>query len=216
MDKFISKRNELLANSVVEALNRRHFNACFCKNRDEVTEKLKSLISKDNTVSWGGSVTLDELKIKEFLKEQGYKTLDRESAKTQEERQELIVKSMTADVFLMSANAISQDGELVNMDGIGNRVSALCFGPKKVIVIAGMNKVTRDLESAVKRVRNISAPINSKRIETIHQMNTPCLKTGVCADCKSETSICAQMVITRLSRPKSRINVILVNENLGF
>lgn len=212
----ISKRNELLAQVVIKNLEKRNFEGYYCPDRKNAFNKVISLLSKDETISWGGSITLEQLKIQQYLKENNYKVIDRDEGKTPEERQELLLKSTIADTFLMSANAISEDGEIVNIDGLGNRVSALCFGPKKVIIVAGMNKVVKSLDDAMSRAKNISATYNAQRINSIHEIQTPCIKTGTCLNCKSETSICVQTVITRLSRPKGRIKVILVNENLGY
>jgi hypothetical protein len=115
-------------------------------------------------------------------------------------------------VFLASTNAITEDGVLVNIDGNSNRVSAIAQGPKKVVLIVGMNKVCSDVDGALKRARNVAAPINAQRFG----LNTPCAKTGACMDCKSPDTICCQILITRFSRHKDRIHVILVNGNLGF
>ena len=129
---------------------------------------------------------------------------------------ELMLKGFGADVFLMSTNALSQDGQLINIDGHGNRVAALCFGPKRVIVFAGMNKIAKTLEDAYSRARNTAAPINAKRVSSFFEINTPCLNSGSCADCKSSSSICSQIVTTRLCWPSKRITVILINDNLGY
>ena len=213
---FKFKRNELLASTIIKNLEKRNFNAFYAPDKDEALKMALSLINKDETVSWGGSVSLDEIKIKEYLEKNNYKVINRDKAKNPQEKRELILKGLQADVFLMSANAISYDGEIVNIDGHSNRIAALCYGPKKVIMIIGMNKVSKNLDSALLRARNTAAPINAQRISTIYKMNTPCLKTGACADCKCEDSICSNILITRLCFPKGRINVILVNEELGY
>ena len=129
-----------------------------------------------------------------------------------DERFDLMRKSLSCDTFLMSSNAVSKEGELVNIDGMGNRVSALCFGPKQIVMIIGLNKVAPDLDSAIKRARNIASPINTQRFN----LDTPCTKKGACYDCKSSDCICAQMVITRVCRPKGRIKIVFCGENLGF
>ena len=215
-NEFIFKRNEVLAKDVVDALIKRNFNAFYCEDIKSTNEKILELIPKEDVVPFGGSTTLDEIGIKNILYDKGYKIIDRDKAKSAREKQELTIKSLSCDTFLMSANAISKDGQIVNIDGLGNRVAALCFGPKKVIMVCSVNKIESDLDCAIKRARNYAAPINAKRIDSINQMNTPCILKGSCFDCKSETSICSQILITRLSRPKGRINVILVNEELGF
>lgn len=215
-DTNITERNSILAEKVIKGLNQRNFEAYFCQNKAVLKEKISEIISKEETVSWGGSMTLEETAIKKYLYENNYQIIDRDKAKTKEEKRELIIKGLCGDVFLMSANAITEDGQLVNIDGNGNRIAALCYGPKKVIVIAGMNKIVKTLDDAISRARNFAAPVNAKRVSKIFEMNTPCLINGSCADCKSETSICSQIHITRLSNPKGRIKVILVNENLGY
>ncbi len=213
----IKIRNEKLANKVINALQKRHFDAYYCETQQDVIKKMEELIEKTQTISTGGSTTLNELGIIDNFIKKGYNITARDKAKTPEEKEEISKKAMTCDVFLMSTNAISEDGELVNIDGLGNRVAALIYGPKNVIVIAGMNKISKDLKTAYDRARNTAAPINLQRIASINsKTETPCLYTGSCADCKSETSICAQIVTTRLCRPKGRIKVILVNQDLGF
>lgn len=215
-DINILRRNELLAKKVIKSLEKRNFEAFYCAKKEDVIEQLKTLISKEETISWGGSMTINELRIKEFLKDNGYKTIDRDTAKTKEERRKLILEGLAGNVFLMSANAISEDGEIVNIDGHGNRIAALCYGPDKIIIIAGVNKIAKTLDDAITRARNYAAPINSQRISSIYEMSTPCLSIGSCMDCKSETSICTHILTTRLSYPKGRIKVILVNETLGY
>lgn len=216
MNKFSMQRNELLSQKLITSLEKRYFKAYFCNNKEETNKLLLNLISKDEIISWGGSVTIDELGIKKFFKENNYKLIDRDEAKTEEEREELIIKSLTSDVFLMSANAISEDGEIVNIDKKGNRIAALCCGAKKVFIVIGVNKITKTLDDAISRARNHAAPINAQRIASVCKMNTPCAINGSCANCKSEDSICSNILITRLCYPKDRINVIVVNEELGF
>lgn len=214
---FVKQRNKKLADKVVNALKKRHFDAWFCEDKSEVLKKLSELISKDAFISTGGSTTLNELGVIDYFVENGYNIMSRDRAKTLEEKDDISRKAMLCDVFLMSTNALSEYGELVNIDGLGNRVAALAYGPKNVIVIAGMNKVAKNLQEAYVRARNTAAPINLQRIASVNPATeTPCLYTGCCADCKSETSICAQIVTTRLCRPAGRIKVILVNEELGY
>ena len=197
---------------VAEALNKRFFEAYYCADRKSAAEKVLQLIGAEDTVSWGGTMTVDELGIKDALRARGQKLIDRDTAKNPQERQELLKQSLLCDTFLMSSNAISADGQLVNIDGTGNRVAALCFGPKQVIVIAGMNKVAGNLEGAVRRAREQAAPANAQRFD----LKTPCAVNGLCGDCKGPDCICAQMVTTRLCKPAGRIKVVLVGENLGF
>ena len=197
---------------VAEALNKRYFEAYYCSGRAEALEKILELIPQGHVVSWGGATTVDELGVKDALRQRGQAVIDRDTAKDAQERQEMLKKALTSDTFLMGSNAVSADGQLVNIDGTGNRVAALCFGPSQVIVVAGMNKVAGDLDGAMRRAREVAAPINAQRF----QLKTPCVANGLCGDCKGPDSICAQIVTTRLCKPAGRIKVILVGEDLGF
>ena len=197
---------------VAEALNKRYFEAYYCSGRAEALEKILELIPQGHVVSWGGATTVDELGVKDALRQRGQAVIDRDTAKDAQERQEMLKKALTCDTFLMGSNAVSADGQLVNIDGTGNRVAALCFGPSQVIVVAGINKVAGDLDGAMRRAREVAAPINAQRF----QLKTPCSVNGLCADCKGPDSICAQIVTTRLCKPAGRIKVILVGEDLGF
>ncbi len=205
-------RNQKAAKAVVDALKNRHFEAYYAETSQEALILALSLIPKDHTVSFGGSATLDQIKIKEALHERGQKFIDRSKAANQNEAIELQRQALLCDTYLMSANALSADGILVNIDGNGNRVAALCYGPRQVIVVVGANKICSDLSSAIERARNHAAPINAQRFE----IDTPCRKNGFCANCKREDSICAQIVITRLCRREGRIKVIVVSSELGF
>lgn len=198
--------------SVVKALQKRQFEAYYCSTAEEAVEQVLSLIPVEDTVSWGGVMTVDELGIKDRLRARNQPLIDRDTAKTPEERVELMTKAMTCGTFLMSSNGISEDGQLVNIDGTGNRVGALCYGPRQVIVVAGMNKVAAGLDGTIDRARHIAAPANAQRFG----LKTPCSMTGLCGDCTSPDCICAQMVITRFCRPAGRIKVVLVGEDLGL
>ncbi len=197
---------------VAEALNKRHFEAYYCPDRAAALEKILELIPQDHVVSWGGTATVDELGVKEALRQRGQAVIDRDTAKDAQERQQMLKQALTCDTFLMGSNAISADGQLVNIDGTGNRVAALCFGPTQVVVVAGMNKVAGDLDGAMRRAREVAAPMNAQRFP----LKTPCVANGLCGDCKGPDSICAQIVTTRLCKPAGRIKVVLVGENLGF
>lgn len=197
---------------VAEALNKRYFEAYYCSDRAEALEKILELIPQDHVVSWGGAATVDELGVKEALRQRGQAVIDRETAKDAQERQHMLKQALTCDTFLMGSNAISADGQLVNIDGTGNRVAALCFGPTQVVVVAGMNKVAGDLDGAMRRAREVAAPMNAQRFP----LKTPCVANGLCGDCKGPDSICAQIVTTRLCKPAGRIKVVLVGEDLGF
>ena len=197
---------------VAEALNKRLFEAYYCSDRESGLQKVLELIPQNHVVSWGGTSTVDELGIKDALRQRGQAVIDRDTAKDAQERKEMLKKALTCDTFLMSSNAISSDGELVNIDGTGNRVAALCFGPDQVVVVAGMNKVAGDLDDAMGRARQVAAPINAQRF----QLKTPCSVNGLCGNCKGADCICAQIVTTRVCKPAGRIKVVLIGEDLGF
>ncbi|MGM9530486.1 lactate utilization protein [Intestinibacter sp.] len=205
-------RYDLLCAKERDNLEKRHFEAYYCQTKEEALKKAIELIPKNDVVSWGGSVSIDEIGLLDYVRK-NYKVIDRDTAKTPEERVEIMRQALLCDTFLMSANAMSEDGILVNIDGNGNRVAALCYGPKNVVVIVGINKICKTLEDAVSRARNIAAPINVQRFKGI---KTPCYLNGSCANCKSPESACSQVVITRTNRTASRIKVILVGKELGF
>ena len=198
---------------VAEALNKRHFEAYYCPDRAAAVEKVLELISPEDTVSWGGTLTIDELGLKDLLRARGQKLIDRDIAQSNEERVELMRQGLLADTFLTSSNAVTADGQLFNIDGNGNRVAAFCFGPKQVIVVAGMNKVVPDMDAAYSRVRSYTAPGVVQRFPAA---KTPCNVTGLCADCMGPDSSCCHFVHTRLCRPAKRIQVVLVGEDLGL
>ena len=207
-DLYYEKQGNILVNN----LKKRHFDAWYCANRQEALAKALELIPEGATVGWGGARRAQEIGLMAALNAGNYRTIDRDQLKTLEEKQQAARDCLSADVFLTGANGLSLDGQMVNIDGNGNRVAAILFGPKSVLVIAGMNKVMDSLENAVKRARTVAAPMNEQRFLG----NTPCAVTGVCADCKSEDCICNQIVITRHCRPAGRIKFILVGEELGF
>ncbi len=205
-------RNEKLGKTVVEALKKRHFDAYYCAARQEAVERVLSLIPAGSSVSWGGSITIDEIGLKDALRKGNYRLIDRDAAKDPAEKVEFMRQGLLADTFLMSANAISEDGQLFIIDGVGNRLAALVYGPKQVIVIAGVNKIARSLEDAIVRARTIAAPYNANRFD----ITTPCTANGICGDCTSLSTICAQLLRTRICKPEGRIKVILVGETLGY
>lgn len=208
----IKSKYEKAGPKVVEALKKRHFDAYYVSSKEEALKKAMEIIPSDNSVGWGGSITIDSIGLKEELGKRGNVLIDRDKGKTPQEKDELMLKVLGCDTFLMSSNAITEEGELFNIDGKANRVAALCFGPKSVVIIAGMNKVVQDLDAAYKRVRGYSAPANSQRFD----IKTPCKITGECANCTSPDCICNQLVTTRLCKPAGRIKVILVGEDLGI
>ena len=208
----LKKRNDLAGPKVVEALKKRHFEAYYVSDSKDVAAKVMELIPAGSSVSWGGTTTVDQLGIKKLLADKGYKLIDRDTAKSPEEREEIMHQALMSDFFLMSSNAITEEGELFNIDGKGNRVAALCYGPKNILIIAGMNKIVPDMDAAYDKVRNYTSPVNAMRFCDA----TPCAKTGLCGDCLSSQSICAQFVETRICKPDGRIKVILVGEDLGI
>lgn len=205
-------RNQLLGESLVKNLTKRGFGAYYCATKEEAVAKALELIPEEDVVSWGGSVTIKEVGLLDAIKKRN-PVIDRELADTPAEKMELMRNALLCDTFLMSSNSISKDGQLVNIDGNGNRVAALVFGPKQVLVIAGVNKVAGSLEGALDRARNVAAPINASRFAGLP---TPCAKLGLCAECATGDSICSQVLITRTCRVPQRIKVILVGEHLGF
>lgn len=197
---------------LVKNLQGRHFEAYYCANRQEALKKALELIPEGASVGWGGAMSAEQIGLMDALRKGDYRPLDRSACKTQEEKDLVARESMFADVFLTGANALSIDGQMVNIDGTGNRVAATIYGPKTVLVIAGMNKVCDSLEDAFRRARTVAAPMNKQRFNNA----TPCEVTGTCGDCKAEGCICNQIVITRHCRPAGRIKFILVGEDLGL
>lgn len=201
-----------LAKTLIAKMEKRHFEAHYCTTKKEALALALSLIPDGASVTHGGCMTIEEIGLVDAVKQGVYNYIDRSIATTPEEKREAIAKGMMAHTFLMSANAISRDGELVNIDGFGNRIALLAYGPDQVIVLAGMNKVAGSLESAVNRARNEAAPINCVRLNR----QTPCLSTGVCGDCHSADCICSNIVITRNNPIPGRIKVILIGEACGY
>lgn len=197
---------------LIKNLKSRHFDACYCPDKASALSKALQWIPEGAIVGWGGAMSAQQIGLIDAVKSGNYYAVDRMDAATAEERLEFERKCLFGDVFLTGANALSLDGQMVNIDGYGNRVAAIIYGPKTVVVIAGMNKVADTLEEAVRRARTVAAPANQQRF----LRNTPCSVTGACADCKSEDCICNQIVITRHCRPAGRIKFILVGEDLGL
>ena len=208
MDENMKKRNERLAQTVIKGLQSRNMTGYYAEDKEAALKQALELIEENSTISMGGCMSAHEIGLVQALQEGNYQYLDRSKM----EPREGLLAAYDSDVFLSSANAMTSDGILVNSDGNSNRVSCIAQGPKKVIFIVGMNKVCDDLDSAMKRARNVAAPINAQRFE----VKTPCKETGKCFDCKSPDTICCQFLITRYSRHTGRIHVILVNDNLGF
>lgn len=207
------KHYETLASTIVKNLKKHRMDACYCATIEEAEKTAFSYLTSGCTVSFGGSMTLEDIGMLTALRHDPEITLiDRAKAKSPEEIEQMYHDALSSDFYFMSTNAITIDGELVNVDGLGNRTAALIYGPKNVIVMAGMNKVAANVEEALSRIHSIAAPINCQRLER----NTPCAATGVCADCLSPDCICCETVITRMSRIEGRIKVILIGEELGY
>lgn len=208
MDENMRKRNEALAQTVIKGLKSRNMTGYYAEDKEAALRKALELIPEGSTIAMGGCMTAHEIGLIPALEEGNYKYLDRAKM----EPRESLLASYDADVFLASANAMTSDGILVNIDGNANRVSCIAQGPRKVVFIVGMNKICDDLDSAVKRARNVAAPANVQRFG----LATPCKETGKCWNCKVPDTICCQFLITRYSKHAGRIHVILVNEDLGF
>lgn len=206
------KYYENVAATIIQNLNNRQMNGYYCPDKESAVQKVLELIPAGASIGWGGSQTLMETGILQAVGNGSYRVIDRDKAVTPEEQKQVYGQIFGCDYFLMSTNAITLEGELVNVDGRGNRVSFLCYGPEHVIVVAGMNKIVTDTDAGIKRTRNIAAPPNTVRLNR----STPCAVTGRCADCLSPDSICSQTVITRRSHIPGRITVILVGEELGY
>lgn len=217
-DKYKSKmdakelRNERLAAKLIKSLNQRHYDAYYCKSNDDLLNKVKELIPAGSTISWGGSASIRDTGITQMLKAGDYRVYDRDDVHTQEDKMRIYRKAMECDYYLASVNAMSEDGVIVNVDGNGNRVAAITWGPEHVILVVGLNKVCRDVDAAVKRARSVAAPTNMARFD----FRTPCQADGVCHDCKSPDSICNYISIQRMSHPAKRHIVLLTSEPVGY
>ncbi|MBR0437492.1 MAG: lactate utilization protein [Clostridia bacterium] len=209
MDPNITKRNELLAQKVIKGLQSRNMSGYYAATREEALKIALSLIETGSSVTMGGALSAHEIGLVDAVRAGDYRFIDRGAYA---DKRQAMLDAYDADWFLSSVNAMTEDGVLVNIDGNANRVSAIAQGPKHVLFIVGMNKVTSDIDGAMKRARNVAAPTNAQRFG----LNTPCAKTGACMNCKSPDTICCQFLITRFSRHRDRIHVILVNDNLGF
>ena len=206
---FETKRNEMLAQKVIKGLESRNMKGYYAASKEEALQQAMELIPEGSTIAMGGSMSAHQIGLVDAIKEGNYNFIDRDAM---EDKRAAMLMSYDADFFLASPNALTEDGQLVNIDGNANRVSAIAQGPHHVIFITGMNKVCDDLDGAMKRARNVAAPINAQRFP----INTPCTKTGSCMDCKVPDTICCQFLITRYSKHPGRIHVILVDDALGF
>ncbi len=207
-------RYDKLAPKVVKELQARSFDAYYVQSKEEALAKALELIPYGDVVSWGGTVSVDQIGLFNVVKNSdNYRVIDRDSASNMEERWEIMRQALLADTFLASANAITQDGQIFNIDGNGNRVAAFAFGPKNVIVIAGMNKVVPDEKAAYERIRKYASCVNVQRLNVT---TAGCYNTGYCIDCKNQGTICGYIQQIRVCKPAKKIKVILVGEDIGF
>lgn len=208
------QRNDLLAGRLIQQLEQRHYNAMYCKTAQEAVKTIVGLIPDGSSVAWGGSMTIRDMGLTKALHERASLEIwDRDLAPDRDAAQAIYRKTFSADYYLSSVNAISESGEIVNIDGNGNRVAAITFGPKHVILVVGINKVAQNLEAAISRARSLAAPVNMMRFA---DLNTPCKHDGTCHDCKSPDSICNYIQIMRNSHPAGRHIVVVVGEELGY
>ena len=212
MDEMRKIRNRRLAEKVIKGLASRHMTGYYAETREEALAKALELIPEGASISWGGAKSAGEIGLLDAVKNGSYTVYDRADAKDEEERKLIVQKAFGCDWFIAGSNAVTEDGILVNLDGNSNRVACIAYGPEHVLMIVGMNKIAKDVDAAIYRVRNEAAPINAQRFP----INTPCKVTGSCANCKSADSICCNFLITRLERHPERMHVILVNDELGF
>lgn len=213
MDEHKLEARRRQAQTIIKNLEKRNMEGYFAETKEEAVKLImERFLTSGRSVCYGGSMTLAESGLMEALDRSSCVVYDRKAAKTPEETRQMKANMINSDYFLMSTNAITLDGELVNIDGFANRVSFLCYGPESVLVLAGMNKVVSSVEDGVRRVRDLASPPNAVRLDK----RTPCAVSGRCGDCYSEDCICSQIVITRRSSIKNRIKVILVAEELGY
>ena len=209
MNEMTRKRNRLLAETVIKGLESRNMTGYYAETSEEALQMALELIPEGASVGMGGCMSAKEIGLTDALRSGRYDFIDRDATPN---KREAMLATYDADYFITSANAMTEDGVIINIDGNANRVSAIAHGPRYVVFIVGMNKVCKDVDHAMKRARNVAAPINTQRFN----LSTPCTKTGSCMNCKSPDTICCQILITRYSRHEGRIHVILVNEELGY
>ena len=211
-DENVVKCGRLKAQTVVKAVNTRNMHGYYAETKEDALKIALNIIPRGSSVGYGGGVSVDQIGLKDALLNGDYTLIKRKKKKTPEEMHDKYREIFDADFFITGANAMTEDGIIVNIDGNANRVSAIAYGPKKVIFVVGINKITKDLDSAVKRARNVAAPINAQRFN----IKTPCNELGTCMNCKSPNCICSQFLITRFQNDPERAHVIIVNDELGF
>lgn len=213
MDKNVIWSNEIKINRTIESLKKNNMNGYYAKNREELIKLIETIVKTGSKVSCGGSMTLFETGVIDHLRCGRYEFLDRyKEGLTKEEVVDIYKKAFFADAYFVSSNAVTEKGELYNVDGNGNRVAAMLYGPDKVIVICGVNKIVKDVHEAIKRNRECAAPINAKRLSR----KTPCTKVGYCMDCNSPERICNEYTLIKRQNNPERIHVIFLNENIGY
>ena len=213
MEAMTTKRNQLRAQQLIQALKQRNMEASYAATKEEALEQALAWIPEGSCIGWGGSVSIDAIGLKDAVRHGNYRVIDRDTAANADEKEAMYRRILAdCDYFLTSTNAISQDGVLVNIDGTANRLAAMCYGPRHVLYIVGMNKVVATAEDALHRARNEAAPINAMRFG----LKTPCSKTGCCYDCKSPDTVCCQILFTRFNHVPGRVKVILVDDSLGY
>jgi len=207
---------ELKVEKTLKALRKNGFEALYASTKEEAVSKVLDLVAPGAVVGLGGSVTLREMGVPDLLRSRGHEVADHWEAGRRgasgDEVMEIRRRQINSDVFFSSATAVTEKGELINIDGGGQRVAAMIFGPKKVVVVAGINKIVGDLDEGLKRVRNVAAPMNAKRLNR----KTPCAVTGVCSDCDSEDRICGATTIIQRKLRNTDTTIILVGEKLGY
>lgn len=212
METPMQMRNKLLAQKLIKNFERRHMEAFYCPTKEEAIKKALELIPEGSSMTWGGSMTIRDMGLVKALHEKNYDIFDRDLCTDPEENQKAMRRAFSMDWFITSANAVSEDGHIVNIDGTGNRTAAITFGPKNVLFVISLKKVCRDLESAVKRARSTAAPINVARFD----IKTPCRIDGICHDCNAPGTVCCNIHIVRNSFIDKRIKIILINEDFGY
>lgn len=202
-----------LGETTCAALKKNGFDAHFVSTPSQAADFILAQIKSGASIGFGGSMTITALDLTDRITAQGARILNHGIKDlSREEKNDIMRAQLTCDVFISSVNAITLNGEILNIDGIGNRVAALSFGPKKTIVVAGYNKIVRNLEQAQERMETIASPMNNKRLGT----GNPCTVSGICSDCKSETRICRSYSILKRRPSQSDFTVIIVGEPLGY
>ncbi|GAA0120756.1 MAG: lactate utilization protein [Clostridium argentinense] len=213
MERVYKRHNEAMAEKAVKALEKNQFHAIYFETKEQAENFIMYHIKSGDVVAFGGSVTIKSMDIKKKIRSIGGTIIDHgEPGLTKEEKMDIMRRELTSDLFLCSSNAVTLDGKLINVDGVGNRVAAITFGPKKVIMVVGINKIVEDEEAAFKRIKNIASPKNNKRLAC----NNPCTNTGKCFDCDSKNRICRAYSILKRKPMMSDISVVIIGEELGF